>query len=242
MTFERFFGHDIDFSMSAQMWTIHHLILSLFALSSVIITLKISDRIKKSSKEQKIKYIFVGILIFLELSYHIHNWTYPRFSVPLHICSFAVFLSIVLLLTDNKKVWNYAFFYGTIGGTMALLLPNSLGYTYYNFRYYHYIILHSIILSIPLYYYKAYHYRVNYKTTMTVYKNTFILGIIVYILNGFLGTNYWFIHDIPDNVSSVFQNWNVYIVCFIALTFITVNTLYLISNIDGLFKHFRNQN
>ena len=235
MTFEKFFGHDIDFSKSAQMWTIHHLILSLVALFSVIVTLKISTRIKSSTKEQKIKYFFIGFLVLLELSYHIHNWTYPRFSVPLHVCSFAVFFIIALLYTDNKKIWDYAFIYGTVGGIMALLIPNSLGYTYLNFRYYHFIILHSTILSIPLYYYKAYNYRLDYKTTMTVYKHTFILGIVVYILNGFFNTNYWFIREIPDNVSSTFHNWNVYIVCFIALTFITVNALYFISNYDTIF-------
>ncbi len=236
MTFEKFFGHDIDFSKSAQMWTIHHLILSLVALFSIIVTLKVSTKIKASTKELKLKHFLIGWLIVLELSYHIHNWTYPRFSVPLHLCSFAVFFIIALLITDSKKVWDYAFIFGTIGGIMALLIPNSLGYTYYNFRYYHFILLHATILSVPLYYYKAYHYRLDYQTTMTVYKHTFILGIVVYILNGFFNTNYWFISEIPDNVSSTFTNWNVYIVCFIALTFITVNTLYFVSNFDTIFK------
>ncbi len=236
MTFEKFFGHDIDFSKAATMWTIHHLILTLFAVLSVLLTIRLSERIKKNTKEVTIKYVFIGVLVFLELAYHVHNWTYPRFSVPLHMCSFAVFMIIALLITDSKKVWNYAFFYGTIGGIMALLIPNSLGYTYYNFRYYHFIILHSIILSIPLYYYVAYGYRVDYKTTMNVFRTSIILGIIVYILNGFLGTNYWFIRYIPDNVSSVFTNWNVYIICFVSLVFITMNTLYFVSNYDKIIK------
>ena len=241
MTFSSFFGHDIDYSKSAQMWTIHHLILAIVALSSVIITLKISEKIKNSTREAKIKYIFVGLLVILEISYHIHNWTYPRFSVPLHVCSFAVFLLIALLITDDKRIWNYAFFYGTIGGIMALLIPNSLGYTYSNFRYYHFIILHSIILSIPLYYYKAYNYRIDYKTTMIVFRNTFILGIVVYILNSFFGTNYWFIYEIPSHVSSVFKDWNVYIICFISLAYITINILYFLSNIDTIITKRTNK-
>ena len=235
MTFEKFFGHDIDFSKAAQMWTIHHLILTWCAVFSVFVTLKIADKIKNSTKEQRIKYVFVGILVFLEISYHIHNWTYPRFSVPLHVCSFAVFLIIALLLTDNKKIWNYAFFYGTIGGIMALLIPSSYGYTYFNFRYYHFIIIHSIILSIPLYYYKAYNFRVDYKTTMEVFKNTIILGIILYIINGFLGTNYWFINEVPDNVSGFFPNWNVYIITFVLLVYTTINFLYYFSNFKEIY-------
>ena len=249
MTFEKFFGHDIDFSKAVKMFTIHHLILALFALGSIILTLKIAEKIKNSTKEQRIKYIFIGVLLFLELTYHIHNWTYPRISVPLHVCSFAVFINIALLLIDSKKVWNYAFFFGTIGGIMALVIPNTYGYTYYNMRYYHFIIIHAVILSIPIYYYKAYNYRIDYKTTMEVFKTSVILGIIVYVLNGlfhmfdnmfelngFLNTNYWFIYEIPENVSSTFLNWNVYIICFVALVFLTMNTLYLVSNYDTIFK------
>ena len=249
MTLKTFFGHHIDWDMSAQMWTLHHLVLSLFAVLSILLTIKLSERIKNSTREKKIKYTFLGILIFLEISYHIHNWTFPRFSVPLHVCSFAVMLLIALLITDSKKVWNYAFFYGTIGGIMALIIPNSLGYSYYNFRYYHFIVIHSVILSVPIYYYIAYDYRIDYKTTINVFRNSVILGIIVYILNGlfhmfgnyfdlgdFMDTNYWFIYEIPEHVSSVFTNWNVYIICFIALVFITMNTLYLVSNYKTLFS------
>ena len=134
MTFERFFGHDIDFSKSAQMWTIHHLILTLVALTSVIITLKISDKIKNSTRETKIKYTFIGLLVILEISYHIHNWTYPRFSVPLHVCSFAVFLLIALLITDNKAIWNYAFFYRTIGG--IILVTAILAWLFYKAKWF----------------------------------------------------------------------------------------------------------
>lgn len=248
MTFEKFFGHDIDFSKAVKMFTYHHLILTLFALGSIIITLKIADRIKNSTKEKRIKYIFIGILLFLEITYHIHNWTYSRFSVPLHVCSFAVILNIILLFTDSKKVWNYAFFFGTIGGIMALIIPNTYGYTYYNFRYYHFILIHSVILSVPLYYYKAYNFRINYKTTLDVFRSSVILGIIVFIINGlfhmiddffelnqFLYTNYWFIYEIPSNVSSVFTNWNVYIICFVALVFLTMNILYLVSNFKKIF-------
>ncbi|MCK5761348.1 MAG: TIGR02206 family membrane protein [Candidatus Izimaplasma sp.] len=249
MTFEKFFGHDINFSRAVKLLTIHHLLLSLVALGSIILTLKIADKIKTSSKEQRIKYIFIGILVFLELTYHIHNWTYPRISVPLHVCSFAVFLNITLLLTDSKKVWNYAIFFGTLGGIMALIIPNSYGYTYYNFRYYHFIIIHSVILSIPLYYYKAYNFRVDYKTTIEIFKNTVILGIVIYIanglfhladdyynLNGFLDTNYWFINKIPDNVSSTFHNWSIYIICYVSLVFLTMNILYYVSNYATIFK------
>ncbi len=243
MLLTNFFGHDLDISKSATMWTVHHAILVFFALVAITATLYFALKIKVKENEKQIRYFIIGVLLILEFAYHIHNWTAPAairlergLSVPLHVCSFAVFMNIALLYTNSKKVFNYAFVFGTIGGFMAMILPNSLGYTYLNFRYYHFIVLHSVILSVPLYYYKAYNYRMNYKEVLHVFRSAVLLGISVYILNGFLGTNYWFIREIPDNVSSVFQNWNIYIICFIALVFFTMNVLYLISNFDTIIK------
>ncbi len=243
MILTNFFGHDLDMSKSATMWTVHHAILVFFALAAIIGTLYLAVKVRAKENEKQIKYIFIGALLILELAYHIHNWTAPidirlerGLSVPLHVCSFAVFLNIALLYTNSKKIFNYAFIFGTIGGFMAMFMPNSLGYTYLNFRYYHFIILHSIILAVPIYYYKAYNYRIDYKTLLYVFRNIVVVGIVVYILNGFLGTNYWFINYRPDNVYSWFPNWNVYILTFTATVFFTMNVLYLVSNLDTIIK------
>lgn len=243
MTLTNFFGHDLDMSKSATMWTYHHVILITFGLIAIIGTAKIALKIKAKANEKQIRYIIIGALVFLELAYHIHNWTAPAalrlergLSVPLHVCSFAVFMNIALLYTNSKKVFNYAFVFGTVGGFMAMFIPNSLGYTYMNFRYYHYIILHSIIMGVPVYYYKAYNYRIDYKTVLNVFKHAVLMGIAVYIINSFLGTNYWFIYEIPDNVASWFPNWSVYIIAFVATVFFTMNVLYLVSNYDTIIK------
>lgn len=243
MLLTNFFGHDLDMSKAQRIGTIHHAILVVLAIVTILGTLYFALKIKASKNEKTIRYIFMFALIFLELAYHIHNWTAPLairqergLSVPLHLSSIAVLLNIALLYTNSKKIFNCAFMFGTVGGFMALVLPNSLGYTYLNFRYYHFMILHMIIMAVPLYYYKAYNYRIDYKTVLHVFRTAVILGVIVYIINGFLGTNYWFIRTIPENVSSVFTNWNIYIICFTALVFLTMNTLYFISNIDTIFK------
>ncbi len=228
MNLKTFFGHDLDYSKAATMFSIHHVILLFFGLMTIFLTLKYSESIR-ASFDSKFRIILVGFLIFLEITYHIHNWTYPRFSLPLHICSFAVFMNIALLLTKKQKVFEYAFFFGILGGAMALTFPNSLGYTYLNFRYYHFIILHSLIMVVPLYFYKAYGYRVEYHTLIKVFKSVIFMAIVIYILNGIFDQNYWFISEIPVNVSNVFTNYYIYIATFITLVFTTMNILYFFS-------------
>ncbi len=235
MFFETFFGHDIDFDKAATMFSIHHAIYILSGILTIVLIKRFANTIKASPHEHTIKKILVWFLIFMEIIYHIHNWSYPRFSIPLHICSFAVFMSIYILNTDSKKIFNYLFFFGTLGGIMALLFPNSWGYTYLNFRYYHFLILHNLLIAIPLYYYFAYGYRVSYDVLLHVFKNILITGIFIHLLNltfihfGY-DSNYWFITYIPQVVNGFFTNYPVYILTFITLVFATMNILFFVTH------------
>ncbi|MFK5883059.1 MAG: TIGR02206 family membrane protein [Candidatus Izemoplasma sp.] len=229
MSFEKFFGHDIDYSKAVSLWSWHHVLLSLFALGSILITLKYAKRIKDSKYEKKIRYAFIGILLFLEVTYHIHNWTYPRFSIPLNICSFALFMLVYLLYTNDERIFRYAYFFGTLGGLMALIIPTSLGYTYYNFRYYHFIVVHSVLIMIPIYYYKAYGFRVTYKDLLHVYLVTVSMTFILYLFNNTFGLNYWYINYIPINIDYLFKDYFTYVISWYVVVFTSMNLLYLLT-------------
>lgn len=234
MILNRFFGHDIDYSKAVTLFSIHHLIYVLSGITTVFLILKYAKKIKESNIEPYLKKGVAIFLILLEIMYHIHNWTYPRLSIPLHICSFATFMAIYLLLSDNERTFKYLFFFGTLGGAMALLIPLSLGYTYYNFRYYHFIFLHCTIISVPLYYYKAYDFRVTYRNVWGVYKAILLLAILIHLINltfihfG-IESNYWYITTIPANVEKYFSAWAIYIVTFMTAVFTTMNLLYFVT-------------
>ncbi len=234
MVLGNFFDHDLDFSRAVTLFSIHHLIYVLCGALSITLVLRYAKKIKELNYEIYLKRGVAIFLIVLEIAYHIHNWTYPRLSIPLHICSFATFMSIYLLLTDNEKVFKYLFFFGVLGGCMALAIPLSLGYTYLNFRYYHFIFLHCLIISVPLYYYKAYNYRVSYRQLWTVYKAILLLSIIIHLINRTfmhygIESNYWYISVIPSNVESIFKVYTLYITCFMLAVFGTMNLLYYIT-------------
>ena len=77
MLLTKFFGHDLDMSKAQTMWTVHHAILVFFALIAIIGTLYFALKIKAKENEKQIRYFVMGVLIILELAYHIHNWTAP---------------------------------------------------------------------------------------------------------------------------------------------------------------------
>lgn len=232
MSFERFWNHDLDQSMAMHAFTWQHGLLIILGVLSVILTLRYAKKIHNCRCEKRIKRGFAFWLFFLEIIYHLHYWTYGMFSVPLHLCSFGVMLSITILLTDNKKVFEILFFIGIFGGLLALFIPNSLGYTYYNMRYYHYAVLHMSIAIVPIYYFKAYGYRV---TKMSVYKTTvFILLLTPFVtfVNTIKDKNYMFIGEKPLVLASILPRWPYYILIFIILGFGLFNALYYLSNAD----------
>lgn len=230
MSFERFFGHDIDFALAMHPFTWQHYTLIFLGILAVVTTLIFAKGIKNSSIEKRIKIIFVIWLLFLELTYHIHYWSYGMFSVPLHICSFGVSLSVILLITDNKKVFEILFFVGTLGGLFALFIPNTLGYTFYNMRYYHFIFLHMSITMVPVYYYKAYGYRVKRISILKTFALFMIILPLVVFVNYKFNRNYMFIGEKPKILANILPDWPYYIIIFLVCAILVSYLLYLISN------------
>ena len=232
MSFERFFGHDIDFDLAMKPFTLQHLLLVILGILCVVLTLKYATKIKNSKHEKLIKNVFLVWLIFLEISYHLHYWWFGLFSVPLHICSFGVMFSIAILITNSKKVFEILFFVGILGGLLALFIPNTLGYTYYNMRYYHFILLHMSIAIVPIYYYKAYDFRVSYKSVYKTLGLLFIVLPLVVYVNYTFDKNYMFIGEKPEIVAELLPDWPYYIIVFLFLAIFVLNALTYISNFD----------
>jgi len=237
MSSTRFFGHDIDFDLAMKPFTWQHYLLMILAILSVVGTLMLADKLKAYKHEKRIRIGFAIWLFALELSYHLHYWFFGMFSVPLHICSFGVFLSIILLLTDNKKVFEILFFVGIFGGLLALFIPNTLGYTFYNMRYYHFIVLHMSITIVPIYYYKAYGFRIKLSSIYKTFGYFILVSPLVIYVNYIKDKNYMFIGDKPDIIAHLLPEWPYYIIVFAVLAFIMFHILFFISNLFNKFEH-----
>ena len=236
---EDFFGYVIDHENSVQLFKFHHYLLIGFALLAVFLPLQFSHKIFNSKHEKRIRNIVFIWLLVLEIIYHLHNWYNGRFSVPLHICSFAVIMNLALLKTNSQRVFEYVFFFGVLGGIVALLVPFSYGFPYYNIRYHHFILIHMTIIIIPLYYYRAYHFRVTLRATYKTFIMVLLVAPVIYNLNLLLATfskdpaveaNYWFITHIPEHVEMIFGNHVLYVGVLLSLIYVSQMILYKVSN------------
>ncbi|XMB86134.1 TIGR02206 family membrane protein [Mycoplasmatota bacterium WC44] len=228
----RFFGYDINQELTIQVFTWQHYTFIIVALLTAILTLRYANKVRNSKHEKTILNIVFFILIGLESSYHIHNWLRYQFSVPLHLCSFSMILSMLLLKTKNIKYFELLFFIGPLGGFTALVFPEMGGFTYLNFRYYSFIISHLFIIAIPLYFYQSYGMRVNKQSLKKTYIFLISLLPVIYMVNRIFGMNYIFVNKKPklELVANNIPEWPYYLILFIVFAFSFIFTVYKVSN------------
>lgn len=232
MDWSTFFAHDNDLDVVFEFFSFAHYLFMSIAIIATILTLRYAKKIKISKHEKTIKYVIMSMLIILESGYHIHNLVNGKFSVPLHVCSAAVILAIILLATNNYKVFEATFLLGILGGYAALFIPDLAHYTYVNMRFYHFLIVHMLIIVVPLYYYKAYNYRI----TMTSIKRSFILlfamSPFALVINYTMDRNYMFIGEKPEVIAQYLPPWPSYVLIFAGIIFLVFYALLKISNYD----------
>lgn len=231
MNLKRLFSHEINFDLAMKPFSWQHGLLITLALLSIFFTLKYAKSIKNSSLEKKFKIAFAIWIFLLELIYHIHYWMHGLFSIPIHMCSIGAFFSIYLLLTDSKKAYQVLFLIGITGGLTALLVPDTLGYTYFNIRYYLFPIMHLNILIVPIYYYKAYGYRLSLKYVYITFGIFVALLPIANYMNKTYDRNYLFIGQQPKILGGLLPGWPYYFIIGVVGLFIVFHILYYLQNV-----------
>lgn len=143
-------------------------------------------------------------LILSEVSYHfwaIYNdmWT-AKYFLPLQLCSINSLLSIVLLLTDNRKLFGFVYLFGLTGAIQGLLTP-ELYQEPWHFRFIQYFIAHAFIVWTALYYAMIKSFRISWALFFMsfLWLNVYALG--VYMINFVIGANYMFLMKKPENAS-----------------------------------------
>lgn len=193
--------HHLD--QTFEMFTLSHLLaLGIFLLVTIFIYV-----FKNNLKKDKFRKFEVGIALFLflsELLYHlwmIHNEIWFLYdSLPLELCSISLILTILLLWTRNKLIYELVFFTSILGASQALLTP-VLAFEFPHFRFLHFFITHMIMIWVSLYFTWVKGYRPTFKSVIKVFIFLNILLPIVILINNWSGGNYMFLSRKPESTS-----------------------------------------
>jgi hypothetical integral membrane protein (TIGR02206 family) len=177
-------------------------LLSLCVIFLVVVTMYLlKSRLKKSPA---IKFVLVVGLILSEVTYQfwaVYNelWT-MKLYLPLQLCSLNILLCIVLLLTENKKLFAFVYLFGFTGAIQGLLTP-ELYQEPWHFRFVQYFIAHGLIVWTALYFAVIKSYRISLNNFVRSFVWLNVYAAAVYFVNLVIGANYMFLMRKPGSAS-----------------------------------------
>ncbi|ANC75903.1 hypothetical protein ABE65_003360 [Fictibacillus phosphorivorans] len=150
------------------------------------------------------KKILITGLIVSESTYHmwaVYNdlWDIYIF-LPLQLCSFNILLCVLLLITDDRRLFAFVYLFGLTGAIQGLLTP-ELFQEPWHFRFIQYFVAHAFIVWTALYYAIIRSYTISWKLLFQSFLWLNMYALLVYIINVAIGANYMFLLRKPSNAS-----------------------------------------
>jgi hypothetical integral membrane protein (TIGR02206 family) len=180
----------------------HFVMISFLFLGSFVLYLK-----KEKLKVEKWRPVEVGIaisLIVMEAGYHVWMFTNgiwdASYAIPLEMCSLSLILTVILLLTRNKYIYEILLFTALLGATQALFTP-LLHHDFPHFRYFHFFYTHLMMIWVAFYFTWAKGFK---PTILSVIRLVFYLNVLmpfIMLINKHVGGNYMFLSHKPTTAS-----------------------------------------
>lgn len=153
---------------------------------------------------RRLEHVFGWSLVVMDVFYYIWLLQADRWhvsnSLPLELCSISLVMTIILLWTGNKHVYDFVFYAG-IGGALQAIATPVLDMSFPHFRYFHFFYTHIAIVITALYFTWVKGYRPTFKGIVKTMIALNVLLPIVFAINIFVQGNYMFLRTKPMNGS-----------------------------------------
>jgi hypothetical integral membrane protein (TIGR02206 family) len=137
----------------------------------------------------------------------------------LHACHISSYTAGLFLLTREQKFFDFAYFWGLGGGTMALLTPD-VEFTFPDLDFITLFFGHGLLFFSLIYVVIVVKQKVTFGSLVNALKYSLILLPIMYVLNVLIGgepgyeANLWYLMKAPagDSLMSLFPSppWHVF--------------------------------
>lgn len=232
-----FFRFDPNPDLRFDMFTPMHLVMTLMFIGVMIIFFLLKNKVYNYKYEKYIRYSLAAFLFLSEVTLAVIEIGAGEVFLPFHLCSISFLLTIVLLITNNEKVFVFVFFTGIIGGIISFAIPEFGNGGYDRYRFYQFIIAHSAIIYVPIYYLTNYKFKINLRKYFIVMIITNILGFFMLGVNVILRAikfypeaNYMFTMGPPPEVESVFGVFPWHLFVFEGVLLVTFYIVYYFGN------------
>jgi hypothetical integral membrane protein (TIGR02206 family) len=147
---------------------------------------------------------------------YVHGLWDPKFSLPFHLCIFALIFAAITLAVRHYRLYEVLYFWAFAGATQALLTPDltTSGYNFPHFVYWIFWTSHGVILWAAIFAAAAWGYRPTWGSIPRAFLATNALMLVAGIANWLTGGNYMFVARTPEFASLIdfLGPWPWYIV------------------------------
>ncbi len=192
--------------------------------------------LRRSVSERLVRRVAVSVAVFAVANEIAIAWARVAIwkqslvdGLPLHICGAGVYLTAVLLVRRNQRVYEVVYFWGLAGALQALLTP-ELAYGFSHPFTISYFISHGVIIFGLFYATFAFRLRPTWSSIPRVFVITLIFAFaVVAPLNLLFDTNYMYLRGKPvtGSVLDLFGPWPWYIAGTAVFTFASFVFYYL---------------
>jgi len=200
-----FFSTLENLDKSFPLFSLPHIIpLFMIMISTYIIIIN-----RKKFENYKIKRIFmITIAILMLISqglitywYSISSIGFLKDGLPLYLCRITSLCIIYSFLTNTRHLNFIIFFIGSLGSTLALIIPDTSGYLFPHIMYMQFFIIHGCMFLTIIFLLFIEHYRPDKIELKKIIYFIFSYSLIVSIVNRIVKGNYGYLETPPVSAS-----------------------------------------
>ena len=182
-----------------------HIIFLLFEILMILLLFLKYKKIKKSKKLTVFfRYIFVVIHLGFEVAYYV--WAFSinmpvKKLLPLELCSLSLYLTVLFLIFNSEKIWQFTFPLTIINATLTCLFGMANGYDFPHIRFLQFFLNHGLLIISNLFGALVLNYNMGFKEFKRTIITTYIICVPVFFLNKIMFTNYMYLNYAPNAMS-----------------------------------------
>jgi hypothetical integral membrane protein (TIGR02206 family) len=182
-----------------------HLAAMLIIAALCIIIILCGNILQKDTTGRYFRYTF-AVIIFIQFALLYIWYGYSgelsiAVTLPLQLCDISIFLSIAVLITKNRYLFELLYFWGLGGATQAILTPDMGNYTFPHFIFYQFFLSHALIILTCIYMVIVEKFRPTFKSILRVFIITNIYAAFILPIDILTGGNYLFLMRKPPGGS-----------------------------------------
>ena len=227
----QFFAKDFA-GPSFQLFGVHHLVAIGIILSINVGLVGWGKRIPEKWRGP-IRIAMAATLLIDEAILHWWRWRIGTWTIqemlPFHLCAVLIYLSAIVLITKNQRLYEIVYLFGLAGATQAILTPDAGEYGFAHFRFFQVFISHGLIVTTGVWLSAVEGLRPFPSSLRRVFSIGLIYMAFVGVVNWLIGSNYLFIARKPETASllDVLPAWPWYIPVLLLLAVLFLGVAYL---------------